>query len=73
MKMSRPFASLHVHTDINECDDQNGGCEDACMNTESSYFCTCRDGLHLSDDGHSCLGMKQTNSDQNHIRATKIE
>ena len=45
-------------TDINECDDNNGGCEDSCVNTEGSYFCECRNqGLKLSKDRHECLGM----------------
>ena len=30
--------------DVNECLDQNGGCEQTCLNTEGSYQCGCYEG-----------------------------
>ena len=38
---------------INECSNNNGGCEDVCVDTEGSYFCEC-DGADLADDNHNC-------------------
>ena len=41
------------HPDIAECDEDNGGCEQICTNTEGSYECSCRDGYVQNGDG--CL------------------
>lgn len=42
--------------DINECSIENGGCDHICNNFEGGYFCNCRQGFRLSDDGHRCEG-----------------
>ena len=42
--------------DINECGQNNGGCEHICNNTDGSFFCTCGDGYILNDDGRQCDG-----------------
>ena len=43
--------------DVNECNSNNGGCEDECVNTPGSYYCECDDsGYHLDSDDHSCTG-----------------
>ena len=43
-------------TDVNECRVNNGGCDHGCINTVSSYYCTCRTGYNLQSDKHSCKG-----------------
>ncbi len=42
--------------DIDECAFQNGYCDHACVNTDGSYYCDCRDGYELSGDGFTCEG-----------------
>ena len=41
---------------MNECEDDNGGCEGTCINTVTSYECQCGDGYVLASDGFSCEG-----------------
>ncbi|XP_013399408.1 sushi, von Willebrand factor type A, EGF and pentraxin domain-containing protein 1 [Lingula anatina] len=43
--------------DFNECQVNNGGCQQTCLNTEGSFRCTCRQGYNLTADGKTC---KQT-------------
>ena len=43
-------------TDINECGTNNGGCEQTCNNTVSSYYCSCGAGYLLDSNGHNCIG-----------------
>jgi len=43
--------------DINECQIDNGGCAQACDNTNGSYQCSCPEGYELTSDGHNCTGM----------------
>lgn len=40
--------------DKDECQDNNGGCQDKCVNTIGSYICSCREGFVLQKDKHSC-------------------
>ena len=42
--------------DINECEDNNGGCSQICTNTEGSFDCSCTDGYLLHSDGRQCTG-----------------
>ena len=42
--------------DINECEDNNGGCPQLCKNTEGSFECECDVGYMLSLDGKTCTG-----------------
>ena len=55
------ISQLHVAfallTDINECTNNNGGCEDVCTNIIGSYTCSCQlIGYHLDNDKHNCSG-----------------
>ena len=43
-------------TDIDECQLNNGGCMQNCMNTNGSFMCSCNDGYILDTDAKSCLG-----------------
>lgn len=43
--------------DIDECESNNGGCEDKCVNTEGSFTCACRPGFQLV--GSRCLDINE--------------
>ncbi len=43
--------------DVNECLEDNGGCDQECNNTIGSFFCTCGGGYTLDSDGLSCNGI----------------
>ncbi|XP_002739247.2 endoglucanase A-like [Saccoglossus kowalevskii] len=40
--------------DIDECETDNGGCEQNCTNTIGSYYCFCQEGMIVQEDGLSC-------------------
>jgi len=44
--------------DVNECEQNNGGCEDLCTNTDGSFYCSCpnRIGFELAPSGLNCTG-----------------
>ena len=46
-------------TDIDECLDNNGGCEQICSNAVGSFICGCRDGYNLSQDEYTCESESQ--------------
>ena len=46
-----------AHTDIDECLDNNGGCNQGCTNVNGSYDCSCDAGYFLSDDQRTCVGV----------------
>ena len=46
-------------SDVNECQTNNGGCEQVCTNTVGSYVCSCNPGFRLSSNGHNCNGKYQ--------------
>ena len=48
--------SVYFSADVNECADDNGGCEQMCHNILGSYECTCEMGYELNEDGRSCDG-----------------
>ena len=41
---------------VNECEVDNGGCEDMCTDTPSFYLCSCSVGYELETDRHNCSG-----------------
>ena len=43
--------------DLNECTNDNGGCEQICTNTIGSYVCSCLDGYSLNNNNHNCTGI----------------
>ena len=45
-----------LFSDVNECQLNNGNCEQGCTNTEGGFFCTCMDGFFLFNATH-CRGM----------------
>ena len=42
------------HSDVNECDSSNGGCDQICTNNVGSFECSCNPGFELASDGFSC-------------------
>ena len=62
MMMLSTYILLHSYvriyknyTDIDECSDNNGGCQHNCTNTEGSYYCTCFNGYDLVNS-IDCIG-----------------
>jgi hypothetical protein len=42
--------------DVNECETDNGGCSDLCVNTGGSYYCDCSgEGMALDADLKTCV------------------
>ena len=64
----------YIHnTDIDECSDNNGGCQHNCTNTEGSYYCTCVNGYDLVNS-IDCIGIYVTvQSAINNIILTYME
>ena len=58
----RPASRVGVKVDysctaeVNECLNNNGGCDQICVNTASSLECQCRRGYQLQSDRRSCTG-----------------
>lgn len=50
----------NFYTDINECVNNNAGCDHDCINEHGSYKCVCKKGFSLTADGYSCEGTKCT-------------
>lgn len=46
---------LFLSTDIDECLENNGGCDHTCKNTHGSFECLC-EGYELDEDGSTCQG-----------------
>ena len=47
---------INYTSDVNECTDNNGGCEHICVNNEGSYSCSCKNGYSLNINGRNCSG-----------------
>ena len=43
-----------VPIDINECETDNGGCEQGCVNQDGSFHCNCSDSYILSSNKLNC-------------------
>ncbi|XP_059832421.1 uncharacterized protein LOC132397669 [Hypanus sabinus] len=49
---SRPF-TFNIHSDVDECLQDNGGCSQLCVNTVGSYHCDCHPGYTLRPGNRS--------------------
>ena len=45
-----------MHTDVDECATNNGGCAQTCTNTVGSFVCSCPSGYTLASNGLTCDG-----------------
>ncbi|XP_067041555.1 tolloid-like protein 1 [Acropora muricata] len=59
---SRKGFTAFYYADENECQNNNGGCQDNCVNTVGSYICSCREGFLLQRDKHSCKEVSHCGS-----------
>nr|XP_058960534.1 sushi, von Willebrand factor type A, EGF and pentraxin domain-containing protein 1-like [Pocillopora verrucosa] len=48
--------------DINECETNNGNCDQICKNSKGSYQCKCRSGFLLDSDKHKCNDINECNN-----------
>lgn len=46
---------LSLSPDVDECLENNGGCQHTCTNVMGSYECRCKEGFFLSDNQHTCI------------------
>ena len=46
--------AITLPTDIDECLNSNGGCDQNCLNLEGSYKCSCEEGFLLAGDNATC-------------------
>uniref|UniRef100_A0A672J0E1 Zgc:158328 n=1 Tax=Salarias fasciatus TaxID=181472 RepID=A0A672J0E1_SALFA len=46
---------LVVPSDVDECEELNGGCQQTCVNTRGSYHCECSEGFRMHTDGRTCI------------------
>lgn len=44
-------------SDINECEVNNGGCSQNCMNQAGNFLCSCMIGYQLLHDSRTCEGV----------------
>ncbi|PFX17583.1 Signal peptide, CUB and EGF-like domain-containing protein 3 [Stylophora pistillata] len=48
--------------DVNECDTNNGNCDQICENSKGSYQCKCRSGFLIDSDKHKCNDINECNN-----------
>ena len=48
---------INYLVDINECDLDNGGCNQTCSNIPASFLCGCNPGFQLDGDRTTCNGI----------------
>ena len=56
MLLDRAYHIL-LYTDINECEWDNGDCDQICNNEQGSYSCACWSGYTLDYNGKTCIGQ----------------
>ena len=54
--MPKIIPSTKTLTDINECLENNGGCQVKCINTPGSHHCGCEEGYQLDISKTACEG-----------------
>lgn len=60
MYISNGCLTVFLHKkDINECEIQDGGCSNICVNTPGSFHCSCPEGSAITeDDKLKCIGKQ---------------
>nr|CAE54584.1 epidermal growth factor precursor [Suberites domuncula] len=57
---SQGWSGVDCTTDQNECEVLNGMCENSCVNTNGSYYCTCTEqGYKIDTDGRNCTNIDE--------------
>ena len=56
MYQNHYIISIISITDVNECQEKNGGCSHQCVNIEGSYECACPAGYKTQADQKTCEG-----------------
>ena len=56
------ISSYMIFIDVDECQTDNGGCNQTCTNTQGSYVCSCIGQYTLDDDQHGCIGIVHDNN-----------
>ncbi|XP_051809851.1 signal peptide, CUB and EGF-like domain-containing protein 1 isoform X3 [Acanthochromis polyacanthus] len=54
-----PPSPRTMHTDIDECLENNGGCDHYCRNTVGSFECSCQKGHKLLTDERTCQDIDE--------------
>ena len=59
--LPHPSFTFHYDTisfilDINECSNNNGGCDQICINKNGFHVCSCNESFVLANDGRTCAG-----------------
>lgn len=44
------------YVDIDKCDEDNGGCQHICKDTDGAFICKCHNGYEIMDDNSNCKG-----------------
>merc|ERR1719225_842319 len=52
--------------DVDECREDNGGCDEDCLNKPGSYMCSCPAGWELGEDGHECVDSDECVGNNGH-------
>lgn len=52
--------------DVDECAEDNGGCEHVCSNKPGTVLCSCRSGFTLAEDGKSCVDDNECSLNNGH-------
>jgi len=47
---------LGICLDVEQCADNNGGCQQRCIEQDSGFECDCFPGFVLNDNGRTCSG-----------------
>ena len=53
--VTKAKANPPLPPDVDECLENNGGCQHTCVNVMGSYECRCKEGFFLSDNQHTCI------------------
>ncbi|XP_063059788.1 endosialin [Engraulis encrasicolus] len=48
----------------NWCEQENGGCEHLCLKADGHYYCACRAGFELAEDGQSCMVLEEDEEEE---------
>lgn len=72
----RHLQFILLSSDINECESNNGHCEQHCHNTQGSYRCSCEEGYDLFGySGHNGVFLRESEtgeSPKDTIRFNKV-